>query len=48
MQSDIDALIVAILVATTLVCFWRLVLRLIVACLLVLMVFGFLTLWEVF
>jgi hypothetical protein len=47
-QPDIDALVVAILAAITLVCFWRLVLRLIVVGLLALMIFGLLILLGMF
>jgi hypothetical protein len=48
MQSEIDALVVAILVAMTLVWCWRLVLRLIVVGLLVLIIFGLLNLLDMF
>jgi hypothetical protein len=45
-QPDIDALIVAILVATILLLCWRVILWLIVAGVLMLMIFGFLSLLE--
>jgi hypothetical protein len=45
-QSDIVALIVAIVAAILLVRYWKRVLQLIVACLLALMIFGLLKLLQ--
>lgn len=46
MQSDIVALVFAILAAILLVRYWKRVLQLIVTCLLALMIFGFLSLLQ--
>jgi hypothetical protein len=45
-QSDIVALIVAVVAAILLVRYWKRVLQLIVVCLLALMIFGFLNLMQ--
>lgn len=46
MDANIVALIVAILVIFFLLKYWKVVLRVIVACLIGLAIFGFLTLWA--
>ena len=47
MDANIVVLIVAILVTFFLLTYWKEVLRVIVACLIGLAVFGFLTLWSI-